>query len=729
MDDGDGNKSSPPAADQQAGVDPNFIDPTDMAEEEQRKIDEEVDRRVAAAMAERGLKENVTAAVLERLADSIAAACRRDSNESNPTGMVEMRRQRLEIPDFNPDGLNDEGEVVAAFQVFQTSMKEYCGHNDLWDVLNGIKVPVGNSNISMETLNSNFRPEAVKKSLSLWNLLLSRIKGKTAWQRVHSTSSPQEGWEVLVSMFTVRQEEAKRRFDREFRQLEQKVGEGVMQYLSRAETARRNLENVGVMIDETEGSRAIIRGLRDDVPDLRLQKLAMLTNTGTLSRGKLDELMRQVVENERNATRGGENDDTRHALLAADAGRSGRDGHPRRQQAAQGPPAGGAERIPPQHYCDFHGYNKNHDSKYCMQLYRLFALRHSGEFDSYLEKRRHFLGDEQPRRQQGSGGRRAQQYPTGQGGGSWSQSRPSMGPSNRGRGFSGGGRFGRQPGGLAQQQQQVEMEEQPQGEQHMGDGFGRGLVVGASDGGVGRGGASGNSPAGVGISSDAFASAMDIDPFNIWAAQQEQQELVRQLETSTSDPSASSSSPSNGASDDRFPRLRSCVAIHRAHGRRANFRSGELPPAGEPNLIVGVDMSGPYASDNAAGGGEVRHLQLLLRRRPVSPAECLYPRRRRDSPSSWSARRRLRRAAQSLRRLQQQKQQHQQPSAPPAPAESSTPSPLQPAAVDTSLPRAPSPSDEETLRLLARVVRSTISTRGLVEGGVDSDAAFGGGGD
>ena len=35
------------------------------------------------------------------------------------------QQQRLEIPDFNPDGLNDEGEVVAAFQVFQTSMKEY----------------------------------------------------------------------------------------------------------------------------------------------------------------------------------------------------------------------------------------------------------------------------------------------------------------------------------------------------------------------------------------------------------------------------------------------------------------------------------------------------------------------------------------------------------------------------------------------------------------------------
>ena len=586
MDDGDGNKSSPPAADQQAGVDPNFIDPTDMAEEEQRKIDEEVDRRVAAAMAARGLKENVTAAVLERLADSIAAACRRDSNGINPTGMVEMRQQqRLEIPDFNPDGLNDEGEVVAAFQVFQTSMKEYCGHNDLWDVLNGIKIPVGNSNISMETLNSNFRPEAVKKSLSLWNLLLSRIKGKTTWQRVHSTMSPQEGWEVLMNMFTVRQEEAKRRFDREFRELEQKVGEGVMQYLSRAETARRNLENVGVMIDETEGSRAIIRGLRDDVPDLRLQKLVMLTNTGTLSRGKLDELMRQVVENERNATRGGENDDTRHALLAAGAGRSGRDGHPRRQQAAQGPPAGGAERIPPQYYCDFHGYNKNHDSKYCMQLYRLFALRHSGEFDSYLEKRRHFLGDEQPRRQQGSGGRRAQQYRTGQGGGSWSQSRPSMGPSNRGRGFSGGGRFGRQPGGLVQQQQQVEMEEQSQEEQHLGDGYGHVLVVGASDGGMGRGLASGNSPAGVGISPGTFASALDVDPFNIWAAKQEQQQLVRQLETSTSDPSASSSSPSNGPSDDRFPRL-----------RRSGERGGPSPSAPAPatsSFPGGVSLPAP----------------------------------------------------------------------------------------------------------------------------------------
>ena len=35
--------------------------------------------------------------------------------------------------------------------------------------------------------------------------------------------------------------------------------------------------------------------------------------------------------------------------------------------------------------------------------------------------------------------------------------------------------------------------------------------------------------------------------------------------------------------------LRPCTACLLAHGRRANFRSGELPPAGEPDLIIGVD--------------------------------------------------------------------------------------------------------------------------------------------
>ena len=179
-DGGDGSTPSPPAAEhQQAGGDPNLFDPRDMAaqyqskidgevrrlveEEVQRRMKQEVDRRVAAEMAERGRSDNVPASVLERLADSIAAASRREPNGNSPTGVVEMRQQqRLEVPDFNPDGLSDEGEVVAAFQVFQTSIREFCGHHDLWDVLNGIRVPVGNSDIPMELLNSNFRPEVVK---------------------------------------------------------------------------------------------------------------------------------------------------------------------------------------------------------------------------------------------------------------------------------------------------------------------------------------------------------------------------------------------------------------------------------------------------------------------------------------------------------------------------------------------------------------------------------------
>ncbi len=50
--------------------------------------------------------------------------------------------------------------------------------------------------------------------------------------RVHSTGSPQKGREVLGKAYTVRREEAKRKYEKEFRELEQKSEEGVMTYLS-----------------------------------------------------------------------------------------------------------------------------------------------------------------------------------------------------------------------------------------------------------------------------------------------------------------------------------------------------------------------------------------------------------------------------------------------------------------------------------------------------------------
>ena len=93
MDGGDGSKSSSPAAEQQqAGGDPNLIDPRIMARqyeaemdaEVHRRVEKEVDRRVAAAMAERGRNENVPASVLERLADSIAVLAGRNRTGAIP---------------------------------------------------------------------------------------------------------------------------------------------------------------------------------------------------------------------------------------------------------------------------------------------------------------------------------------------------------------------------------------------------------------------------------------------------------------------------------------------------------------------------------------------------------------------------------------------------------------------------------------------------------------------
>jgi len=87
-------------------------------------------------------------------------------------------------------------------------------------------------------------------------------------------------------------------------------------------------------------------------------------------------------------------------------------------------------------YCSFHGYNHSHSSKNCLQLQRSFADRYHSEFETYVQQREECARRKRSMQQYVGELRRLQQHPSGEGGGSWSQSRPSLGLGGS-RGFSG----------------------------------------------------------------------------------------------------------------------------------------------------------------------------------------------------------------------------------------------------------------------------------------------------
>ncbi|CAN0444778.1 unnamed protein product, partial [Scytosiphon promiscuus] len=142
------------------------------------------------------------------------------------------------------------------FVVFKSSFLECLSAEGLDDVLEDREdIPVGLPNANIDRMNHMFGPERVKKSRSVWSLLILKVTHTPVPQAILATGSPQKGWEVFVKYYEERGDAKRDRLEMEWNELEQGEDENVVEFLARASTIRMNLESFGMKRNDNQACK------------------------------------------------------------------------------------------------------------------------------------------------------------------------------------------------------------------------------------------------------------------------------------------------------------------------------------------------------------------------------------------------------------------------------------------------------------------------------------------